>query len=125
LNTHRAIGVTLTDFEIEMSRRGDKAGALDSMLSRFNRIIATHGILKELKKHEAYEKPSSIKARAKREAAGKQRKITQKENELRNRNEKVRPNTARKDSIPRRYSPPRFTGKPPELREKEFIQSLK
>jgi small subunit ribosomal protein S21 len=50
--------VSINRYEEEMYRRGDQAGCIESMISRFNRNVQNSGILKELKEHEHYEKPS-------------------------------------------------------------------
>lgn len=58
--------VKINKFEEQLIRNGNKAGALDSMLARFNRQVQTSGLFRELKEREYYVKPSAIKAKKKR-----------------------------------------------------------
>ena len=55
--------VKLTKFEAELCKKGKAYAALDSMLSRFNRIVQEYGLLKELKERRFYKKPSDIKSK--------------------------------------------------------------
>lgn len=65
--------------EEEMYRSGNKTGALESMLARFNKSIQNAGIFKELKERESFEKPSLKKRRKEREAAQRRRRRERKE----------------------------------------------
>ena len=60
--------VKINKLEEDLYRRGDKAGAISSMLARFHRQVQTSGIMRDLKKHEFFEKPSLKRRRKKREA---------------------------------------------------------
>jgi len=60
--------VKINKLEEDLCRRGDKMGAISSMLARFHHQIQASGIFKDLKKHESYEKPSLKRRRKKREA---------------------------------------------------------
>ena len=66
--------VSINKFEEELIRRGDKAGALESMLSRFNHQMQAGNVLRDLKKHESYEKPCDKRNRKLREAIVRRRK---------------------------------------------------
>ena len=66
--------VTINKAEEKMVHNGDARGALESMLTRFNRLVAGSGIFKELKTHQAYEKPSDKKRRKHREALARMRR---------------------------------------------------
>jgi len=60
--------VKINKLEEDLYRRGDGAGAIDSMLARFHHQVQASGILRDLKKHEFYEKPSTKRCREQREA---------------------------------------------------------
>jgi len=60
--------VKINKLEEDLYHRGDKVGAIDSMLTRFNRQVQVSGILRDYRKHEFYEKPSLKKRRKQREA---------------------------------------------------------
>jgi len=60
--------VKINKLEEDLYRRGDGVGAISSMLARFHRQVQTSGILRDLKKHEFYEKPSIKRRRKQREA---------------------------------------------------------
>ena len=60
--------VRINKLEEDLYRKGDKVGAISSMLARFHRQVQDSGILRDLKKHEFYEKPSTKRCRKKREA---------------------------------------------------------
>ena len=60
--------VKINKLEEDLCRRGDKVGAISSMLARFNRQVQTSGIMRDLKKHEFFEKPSLKRRKKKREA---------------------------------------------------------
>jgi ribosomal protein S21 len=60
--------------EEKMIQNGDSKGAFESMLTRFSRLVNSSGILKELKEHESYEKPSAKRRRKIRESAARRRK---------------------------------------------------
>ena len=62
------IDVKINKLEEDLYRRGDKVGAISSMLTRFHHQVQASGILRDLKKHEFYEKPSIKKRRKHREA---------------------------------------------------------
>jgi small subunit ribosomal protein S21 len=58
--------VRLNRVEKEMLKSGNERGAFESMLSRFKHSVQEAGILRELKKHEFFEKPSVDRSRRKR-----------------------------------------------------------
>lgn len=60
--------VKINKLEEDLYRRGDGVGAVGSMIARFHRQVQTSGILRDLKNHEFYEKPSLKKRRKQREA---------------------------------------------------------
>ena len=60
--------VKINKLEEDLNRRGDKTGAISSMLARFHRQVQASGILRDVKKHEFYEKPSTKRRRKQREA---------------------------------------------------------
>lgn len=60
--------VKINRLEEDLYRRGDGVGAVSSMLARFHRQVQGSGILRDLKKHEYYEKPSIRRRRKEREA---------------------------------------------------------
>ena len=60
--------VKINKLEEDLNRRGDKTGAISSMLARFHRQVQASGILRDVKKHEFYEKPSIKRRRKQREA---------------------------------------------------------
>ena len=62
------VQVKINKLEEDLYRRGDKVGAISSMLARFHRLVQTSGILREVRKHEYYEKPSLKRRRKQREA---------------------------------------------------------
>jgi ribosomal protein S21 len=71
--------VQINRIESEMYRSGNREGYIDSMIARFNRETQNSGILKELKKHEVYEKPSVERRRKKINKLIKSAKPTDKE----------------------------------------------
>mgnify|MGYP000483420181 CR=1 FL=1 len=58
--------VRINKLEEQLIRNGKRQEALESLLSRFKRVIQESGILKDYKKHEFYEKPSINRARKRR-----------------------------------------------------------
>jgi len=62
------VQVKINKLEEDLYRRGDKVGAISSMLARFHRLVQASGVLRDLKKHEFYEKPSTKRRRKQREA---------------------------------------------------------
>lgn len=71
--------VNINKLEEDLYRRGDKAGAIGSMYSRFYRQVQTAGILKDVKKHESFMKPSEKKRRKHREAVARLKKKERKD----------------------------------------------
>ena len=61
--------VKINKLEEDLYRRGDGTGAISSMLARFHRQVQTSGVLRDLKKHESFEKPSSKRRRKERKDA--------------------------------------------------------
>ncbi len=53
----------------------------ESLIGRFNRWFVTSGILKDLKRHEYFEKPSTVRRRKKMEALARYKR-KEKENAL-------------------------------------------
>lgn len=66
--------VTVSKAEEKMAQNGDAIGALNSMLSRFNRQVNNSGLMKELKLREYYEKPSDKRRRRHAEALARMKK---------------------------------------------------
>ena len=62
------VQVKINKLEEDLYRRGDKVGAISSMLARFHRLVQVSGILRDVRKHEFYEKPSTKRRRKQREA---------------------------------------------------------
>jgi small subunit ribosomal protein S21 len=60
--------------EEKMIQNGDSKGAFESMLTRFNRLVNSSGILRDVKEHEFYEKPCIKRRRKIRESAARRRK---------------------------------------------------
>ena len=60
--------VKINKLEEDLNRRGDKVGAISSMLARFHRLVQVSGVLREVRKREFYEKPSLKRRRKQREA---------------------------------------------------------
>lgn len=60
--------VKINKLEEDLYRKGDGVGAISSMFARFNHQVQASGILRDLKKHEFYEKPSVKRRRKQREA---------------------------------------------------------
>lgn len=59
--------VKINKFEEELRRKDPRSSAyLDSMLARFNRGLAASGLFRELKEREYFVKPSTIRAKKKR-----------------------------------------------------------
>jgi len=54
--------------EEQMYRNGNREGAMESLIGRFNRRMQASGILKDCKHHEFHEKPSIRKRRKARES---------------------------------------------------------
>lgn len=73
------LDVKLNRMEEEMYRSGNKLGALDSLLNRFNKVVQNAGILKELKERESFEKPSLKRRREQRESEQRRRRRERKE----------------------------------------------
>ena len=65
------IDIKINKLEEDLYRRGDKTGAISSMLARLNRQFQASGILKELKNREYFEKPSLKRRRKHREAVSR------------------------------------------------------
>jgi len=71
--------VKINKLEEDLYRRGDKTGAISSMLARFHRQVQASGILRDLKKHEFFEKPSLKRRRKHREAVARLRRKERKD----------------------------------------------
>lgn len=68
--------VRLTRFEEDLIKKGKPQNALDSMLSRFNGLVQSSGLFRELKEREHFRSRSSIRSRKKKDKLVKSRKET-------------------------------------------------